>query len=62
MVQPQSVTGEGLSHELEGALGSLGISSIDTTSCPRLVGLATDGESTNIAKGGLQGLVEAKLG
>ena len=58
VVQPQSVTGEGLFHVLEQALGSLGI---DATSCPRLVGLATDGASANIAKGGMKGLVETKL-
>ena len=43
------------------ALGSLGISLIDATPYPRLVGLATDGALANIAKGGLKGLVEAKL-
>ena len=39
----------------------MGIHVIDETHCNRLVGIATDGASANIAAGGLKGLVETKL-
>lgn len=59
VVRPESVSGQGLFQVLEEGLHALGISSISSTS--KLVGIATDGASANIAKGGLRGLVEAKL-
>ena len=46
---------------MEGALQSLGIHAIDDTYCCKLVGIATDGASANIAARGLKGLVEGKL-
>ena len=35
---------------------------MNTTTCKKLVGIATDGASVNIASGGLRGLVEQELG
>ena len=61
VIQPKSVSGRGLFEVLEEALRSVGISSIDATTCHKLVGIGTDGASSNIAKGGLKGLLEAQL-
>lgn len=46
---------------MERVLQSLGIHAIDATQCHKLVGIATDGASANIAGDGLKGLVEQRL-
>ena len=56
--RPQSVTTDGLFGLMENVIQKLGIESITATTCKRLVGLATDGASTNIAANGLKGLIE----
>ena len=61
VIRPDSVSGSGLFQVLEGALQILGIQAVDGTHCRKLVGIATDGASANIAGGGLKGLVESKL-
>ena len=61
MIQPDLVSGSGLFQVLEGALQILGIHAIDDTHCHKLVGIATDGASANVADGGLRGFVERKL-
>ena len=59
--QPDSVSGVGLLKVIEGSLQSLGIQGIDDTHCYKLVGVATDGASANIASRGLKGIVQEKL-
>ena len=59
--RPSTVTAEGLLEVLERALQMLGIPAITVESCSKLVGLGTDGASTNVAARGLKGLVEDKL-
>ena len=59
--RPRSVTAEGLFHVLEGGLQSLGIQEISAEECKKLVGVGTDGASSNIAAHGLKGLVEGRL-
>ena len=61
VIRPDSVTGAGLFQVVECALQSVGVTAIDDTHCRKLVGIATDGASANIADGGLKGLVERKL-
>ena len=61
VTRPQAVSGQGLFQVLESALQRLGIHAIDAIQCHKLVGIATDGASANIAGGGLKGLVEQKL-
>ena len=61
VIQPGSTSGSGRFQVLEDALQSIGIPAIDATQCCRLVGIATDSASANIAGGGLRGLVESKL-
>ena len=58
VTRPQAVSGQGLFQVMESALQSLGIHAIDATQCHKLVGIATDGASANIAGGGLKGPVE----
>ena len=62
VIRPDSVSGSGLFQVLEDALQNLGIHAIDDTHCRKLVGIAMDGASANIADGGLKSLVERKLG
>ena len=50
VVQPQSVTAQGL-----------GVNEISAEHCRKLVGIGTDGASANIAAAGLKGLVEGCL-
>ena len=52
MIRPDSVTGAGLFQVVECALQSVGVTAIDDTHCRKLVGIATDGASANIADGG----------
>ncbi len=59
--RPQSVTAEGLLSVLETILKHVGIDSLDSSKCHRLVGIRTDGASANIAARGLKGLVEKPL-
>ena len=51
VTRPQAVSGQGLFQVMESALQSLGIHAIDATQCHKLVGIATDGASANIAGG-----------
>lgn len=61
IMRPSTVTAQGMFDMLQELLQSLGIETIDSEKCTRLVGIGTDGASANIAGGGLKGLVEAKL-
>ncbi len=61
MSRPSTVTAEGLFEVLESALQTLGIPAITGESCAKLVGIGTDGASTNMAARGLKGLVEDKV-
>lgn len=45
VIRPQSVSAQGLFEVLEEALRVVGISSIDTTSSNKVVGITTDGAS-----------------
>ena len=46
---------------MESSLGRIGIEAIDVEQRKKLVGIGTDGASTNIVSAGLKGLVENKL-
>ena len=59
--RPQSVTAEGLFEVLKGGLRRLGIPAVSADECKKLVGVGTDGASSNIAAHGLKGLVEEHL-
>ena len=61
MVQPQSLTGQGLFNVLESGLRCLGIREVSAEQGKNLVGIGTDGASANIAACGLKGLVEEHL-
>ena len=61
VTRPVSVSAEGLFDILGKALQSLGVSAISQEDCSRLVGLGTDGAAANIARSGLNGLVEETL-
>lgn len=61
VVRPQSVTARGLFKVLESVLQDLGIPEVSAKHCNKLVGIGTDGASTNIAANGLKGLVEECL-
>ena len=61
VVRPQSVTARGLFKVLESVLQDLGIPEVSAKHCNKLVGIGTDGASTNIAANGLKGLVEERL-
>ena len=61
VTRPHTVTGQGLFEVLQAALQNMGMQSVDANYCHRLVGIATDGASANIAGRGLKGLVEQKL-
>lgn len=52
---------EGLLQSLKHGLQSLGIHDLSGAACKKLVGIGTDGASTNIAARGLKGLVEREL-
>uniref|UniRef100_A0A1X7UYF8 DUF4371 domain-containing protein n=1 Tax=Amphimedon queenslandica TaxID=400682 RepID=A0A1X7UYF8_AMPQE len=56
-----SVSGVGLLKVIEGSLQSLGIQGIDDTNCYKLVEVARDGASANIASVSLKGIVKEKL-
>ncbi len=59
--KPQHVTAEGLLQSLQYGLQCLGIQSVKKDACSKLVGIATDGASANVAGNGLKGLVEREL-
>ena len=61
VLRPRSVTAVGLKNVLEEGLLELGISDLSAEQCHKLVGIATDGASANIAAAGLKGLVEQQL-
>ena len=61
MRRPQAVTGIVLFNCLQEALKCLGINEIDVTECKQVVGFGTDGESSDIASAGLEGLPEENL-
>lgn len=58
---PDSVTARGLFNSLLTGLQLLGIQSITAADCTKLVGVGTDGASSNVAANGLKGLVEEQL-
>ena len=59
---PSSGTAESLFHAVTDALRVIGVESISLEDCKKkLIGIATDGASSNIAKQGLKGLVESKV-
>ena len=60
--RPETSDADGLFKSLKCGLERLGINAVNTTTCKKLVGIATDGASVNIASGGLRGLVEQELG
>ena len=61
VMRPAAVSGSGLFAMLENSLKPFGIEAINATQCKKLVGIATDGASANIAAGGLKGQIEGKL-
>ena len=61
LIRPKFVTGEGLFEVLGQALSKLEIEEVDGDHCQQLIGIGTDGTSTNIANAGLKGIVESKL-
>ena len=61
IMRQSTVNAQGLFDTLQEVLQSLGIQAIDSKKCTRLVGIGTDRASANIAGGGLNGLIEAKL-
>ena len=58
---PHSVTAEGLFQSLKRGLRTLGIHDLSGATSKKLVGIGTDGASTNIAARGLKGLVEQEV-
>ncbi len=61
VARPHSVTGEGLLDCFQSTLNSIVISEVTINQCKFLIGLGTDGASSNIAAVGLRGIVEQKL-
>lgn len=59
--RPDTVNAEGLFDSLQYGLKCLGVPSLNRQTRTKLVGIATDGASANIASGGLRGLVEKEL-
>ena len=59
--RPQADTSEGLFSLLESVLRNFGIESVTETTCKKLVGVAADGASANVAANRLKGLVEQQL-
>ena len=54
VTRPHTVTVQGLFEVLQAALQNMGMQSVDANYCHRLVGIATDGASANVAGGGLK--------
>ena len=61
VIRPRSVFSEGLFQVVEEELQSLGISSVDERACAKLVGIGTDGASSNTANAGLKGILGSKV-
>lgn len=59
--RPSTVDTTGLFQCLSNALKQLGCAEVNIEHCSKLVGIGSDGAATNIARGGLKGLVEAEL-
>ena len=59
--RPSTVDAAGLLQSLSDVLRKLGIDEVDNEYCSKLVGIGSDGASSNITRGGLRGLVEAEL-
>ena len=60
--RPEKADAGGLFRSLKCGLERLGINAVNKEACKKLVGIATDGASANVASGGLRGLVEQELG
>ena len=61
VARPKTVSGQGLFDCFQVSLKHIGISEINAEQCKFLVGVGTDGASSNIAAGGLKGLVERNI-
>ena len=59
--RPSTVNATGLLQSLSNALRKLGCAEVNVEHCSKLVGIGSDGAATNIARGGLKGLIEAEL-
>ena len=59
--RPSTVDAPGLFQNLNIALRKLRCAEVDVEHCSKLVGIGSDGVTTNIARKGLKGLVEAEL-
>ena len=59
--RPQSADGKRLFECLQSVFQHIGVAVLDKENCKTLIGIGTDGASTNIAAAGLKGLVEAEL-
>ena len=61
MHTPLHTNTEGVFESPQQGLQLLGISCVTQEVCSNLVGIATDGASSNVATNGLRGLVQEKL-
>ena len=61
VARPKTVSGQGLFDCFQESLKHIGISEINAEQCKFLVGVGTDGASSNIAAGGLKELVERNI-
>lgn len=61
VARPKHVDAQGLFDCLQSSLCRLGIQAVDPEQCKMLVGIGTDGASSNVAAGGLKGLVEKEI-
>ena len=59
--RPTTTNAEDLSKSLRYGLQQLGISDLNKEDCCRLIGIATDGASVNVAFGSLKGVVEKQV-
>ena len=60
VVRPQTTNTQGLFDVVEASLQKLGVQSIDSVSCKKLVGMGTDGASVKIAAVGLKCCLKSK--
>ena len=56
MERPEKSDTDGLFKSLKCGLECLGINAVNEEACKKLVGIATDGVSVNVALGGLRGI------
>ena len=61
VARPKTVNAQGLFDCMQSSLQRLGISEISADQCKLLVGVGTDGASSNIAAGGLKGMIDKEL-